>query len=134
MVPQPNPYLVFTSLLFVIPTTTTAYYRQWILYSSSLALTLSSSIYHATKYQPILILDKLACYYLTATNLYYAVQHGVLPVPVFASLYVCVVFHYGHYYKCFMFTDDKRESLAWHISMHIVVMFAVLYCSVQIGI
>ena len=130
---QPNPYLVFTSLLFVIPTTTAAYYRQWIPYSASLAITLASSIYHATKYRPILIVDKMACYYLTATNLYFATKHGLIVVPVSASLYCILVFFYGHYYKRFVFAQDKQEALAWHISMHLVVMVSVLYGSVRIG-
>ena len=131
---QPNPYLVCTSLLFVVPTTTTAYYRQWVPYSASMFLMLASSIYHATKYQPILIVDKVACYYLTATNLYYATQHGVITVPVLASLYCMLVFHYGHYTRTFVFAEDKQEALGWHISMHLVVMLAVLYGSVRIGI
>jgi hypothetical protein len=130
---QPNPYLVFTSLLFIVPTTTTAYYRQWIPYSASLGLTLASSIYHATKYQPLLIVDKLACYYLTATNLYYALQNGLVAVPVSASLYCLLVFFYGHSYKRFVFAENKQEALAWHISMHLVVMLSVLYGSVEVG-
>ena len=134
MARQPSPHLVFTSLLFILPTTTAAYYRQWLCYSASMFIMLASSIYHATKYQPILIIDKISCYYLTATNLYYATQHGVLAVPISASLYCSLVFYYGHYYKRFVFAENKNEALAWHISMHLVVMLAVLYCSIQIGI
>jgi len=131
---QPNPWLVGTSLLFVIPTTVNAYYRQWVPYSASMFLMIASSLYHATKYQPILILDKLACYYLTVANLYYMVQHGVITVPISATIYCIYVFQYGYYVKSFVFAEDKQEALAWHISMHLIVILAVVYSSIRIGI
>jgi len=133
MAVQPNPWLVATSLLFCIPTTTTAYYRQWLAYSASLFLMLASSIYHATKYPPLLIVDKIACYYLTATNLYYTIQHGELLVPVCSSLYCIIVFHVGYLTKRFVYAEDKVAALRWHISMHLVVMSAVLYGSIAVG-
>ena len=130
---QPNPYLVATSLLFFIPMTNAAYYRQWLSYSASLFLMLASSIYHATKHPTLLIVDKVACYYLTATNMYFAIQNGHFLIPASGCAYCTLVFHIGYLSRRFVYDDDKAISLRWHISMHLVVLFAVLYVSMAIG-
>jgi hypothetical protein len=129
----PNPYLVATSLLFVVPTTTMAYYRQWWPYSTTLFLTLASSLYHATKYQPLLIVDKTACYLLTVVHMYYAHCHGFYAVPMTGIAYCGLVFTYGNAAKRFVFDPCRTTALRWHISMHLVVLFAVLYGSLVTG-
>ena len=125
----PNPDLVFTSLLFVIPTTTTAYYRQWWPYSTTLFLTLASSLYHATKYPPLLIVDKIACYTLTAVHLYYAYSHGIYAIPLTGSAYCALVFIYGQAANRFVFDPCPTTALRWHMSMHLAVLLSVLYGS-----
>jgi hypothetical protein len=129
----PNPYLVATSLLFVIPTTTMAYYGQWWLYSTTLFLTLASSLYHATKYQPLLIVDKTACNLLTVVHMYYAHSHGIYAVPMTGIAYCGLVFTYGNAAKRFVFDPCRTTALRWHMSMHLVVLFAVLYGSLVTG-
>ena len=130
---KPNPWLIGTSLLFAIPTTTAAYYRQWVPYSSTLAMTLISSVYHATKDPTLLVLDKACCYYLTAVNVSFAITHGVVAVPVLACAYCLCVFHIGYLTKRFVYAKNKADALPWHISMHLVVMSSVLYGSLRIG-
>jgi len=117
----------------VIPTTTTAYYQQWWLYSTTLFLTLASSLYHATKYQPLLIVDKTACSLLTVVHLYYAHSHGFYAVPLTGGAYCVLVFTYGHAVNRFVFDPCPTTALRWHMSMHLVVLFAVLYGSIVTG-
>lgn len=133
MAHQPNPYLVFTSLLFIVPMTTSAYYRQWGVYSSTVLMGFASSIYHATKHPTLLLVDKAACYYLTAVNLYFSASHDRIIVPLIGCLYCCIVFYYGYLTNQFVYYPDKSKALPWHISMHLVVVLAVVYGSVSIG-
>ena len=128
----PNPHLVGTSLLFIIPATMNAVYRQWLLYSLSILLCLASSMYHATKYPPLLIIDKVACYVLASTNVYYSIKYNVSLIPILACLYCIIVFHCGYLTNSFVFAENKMESLGWHMSMHLVVVSATSCNALQI--
>jgi hypothetical protein len=110
-----------------------AYYRQWWPYSTTLFLTLASSLYHATKYQPLLIVDKTACYLLTVVHMYYAHTQGVYAVPMTGIAYCGLVFTYGNAAKRFVFDPCRTTALRWHISMHLAVVLAVLYVSLVTG-
>ena len=128
----PNPHLVGTSLLFIIPATMNAAYRQWLLYSLSILMCLSSSIWHATKYPPLLIVDKVACYVLATTNVYYSIKYNVSLIPILACVYCVIVFHCGYLTNSFVFAENKMESLGWHMSMHLVVVSAASCNALQI--
>lgn len=128
----PNPHLIGTSLLFIVPATMNAVYRQWLLYSLSILMCLASSIYHATKYPPLLIVDKVACYFLASTNVYYSIKYKVSLIPILACVYCIIVFHCGYLTNSFVFAENKVESLRWHISMHLVVVSATSCNAIQI--
>jgi hypothetical protein len=119
---EPNPYLVGTSVLFAIPTSMAAYYRQWHLYSPFLFLTISSSVYHATKYQPLLFLDYPGCYWVV-----YALVTETLaiqqPCLCIVSATSCTILFWGGYLlKRFVHSPDSFEQTTSHVLMHLIVV------------
>lgn len=118
----PNPYLVATSLLFTIPTTLGAYNRQWPLYFSFLLITLTSSLYHATKNKYLLIIDYPACCNLIV-SLYFYTKHINHTGYYMISTGSCGILFWGGYFtNHFVFSSEYTEKTASHMIMHIIVV------------
>jgi hypothetical protein len=119
---EPNPYLVCSSIMFTIPTSMGAYYRQWNLYFTFLLITIISSIYHATKNQYLVILDYAACY-----NVVYVLYRQTVKINQTRNFIVwcaaCAVLFWGGYVtNHFVFSPESFERNISHVGMHLIVI------------
>jgi hypothetical protein len=118
---EPNPYLVISSVLFAIPTTIAAYNRHWLLYSIFLYMTIVSSIYHATKYQPLLYLDYPGCYALVLITGYENWKIKKM-IHYFSMGSIVVILYWGGWITGHLiFADNVLEKNISHAGMHIIV-------------
>jgi len=118
---EPNPYLVASSVLFAIPTTVAAYNRQWWMYTAFLYISLISSIYHATKYRPLLYLDYPGVCMLT---LIIGIESWKIRkmTHYFGMGSVIVVLYWGGWFTGHLiFSDNKLEKNISHVGMHLLV-------------
>lgn len=128
-----NPYLILSSTSFIIPVTLTAYNHQWLAYSASLFILMSSLLWHSTKHPTYLIIDQTMCYYLTSVYLYYAARYGILYVGIPISTYSFIIYHYGHYTKSLAWSPDTDQANMWHSTIHFAVALSAAYGSYAIG-
>ena len=126
---QPNPYLVATSLTFLIPATFFAFQGQWLMYTSNVMISIISTLYHATKWPPLFYIDVCMANILTLLHLLYAIQMGYWYLPLPGIGYSILMFIYGHKYTCFVWHPSLDQATRWHISMHIVVVISVVFVS-----
>jgi hypothetical protein len=118
---EPNPYLVASSVLFAIPTTVAAYNRQWRMYAVFLYISLISSIYHATKYQPLLYLDYPGVTMLVL-NIGFECWMIRKMVLYFGMGSVIVVLYWGGWFTGHLiFAENKLEKNISHVGMHLIV-------------
>jgi len=118
---NPNPYLTISSVLFIIPTTMSAYKRQWLLYSIFLYMTIVSSIYHATKYQPLLYLDYPGCYGVVFITGYENWKTGRMFHWTVGTSICGILFWGGWMTGHFIFSEDSLEKNISHVGMHLFV-------------
>lgn len=121
---HPNLYLVGTSVLFSLPTTFAAYHQQWYLYFSFLFITLSSSLYHATKNKYLLLVDYPACYNLIICLYFYTKKLKDRPIFAIASGSCAILFWGGYLTDHLVFSRNSTEQTVSHVTMHIVVIFS----------
>lgn len=119
---KPNPYLVCSSVMFIIPATMGAYYRQWNIYFTFIFITLISSLYHSTKNRYLIIIDYAACY-----NIVYVLyrQSAAINQLLNFSIWcgVCAVIFWGGYLtNRFIFSPNMIEKNITHVSMHLIVI------------
>ena len=118
---EPNPYLVASSVLFAIPTTVAAYNRHWRMYAVFLYISLVSSIYHATKYKPLLYLDYPG---VTMLVLIIGFENWKIKkmIHYFSMGSVIVVLYWGGWFTGHLiFAENKIEKNISHAGMHILV-------------
>jgi len=130
---KPNPYLVVSSTLFVIPTTLAANYRFWNIYAIFLYITIVSSLYHATKYPPLLYLDYPGCYTVILVLGYET--YKVNKFTEFALYYsVCGILFWGGYFtKRLVFSENQIEQTVSHLTMHLIVIASGVMTTYQIN-
>jgi hypothetical protein len=126
---QPNPYLVCSSLLFVIPTTMGAYYRQWNMYFTFLFIMIISSLYHATKNKYLIIIDYIACY-----NIVYVMYYQTAKINQTQNYIIwcgaCGVLFWGGYVtKRLVHSPNMIEKNISQVFMHLIVIFSGMYAS-----
>lgn len=121
---KPNPYLVLSSISFVIPTTVAANYRIWNLYAIFLYMTVVSSIYHATKYPPLLYLDYPGCYTLVFVVGYETYKIQKFREFIFSCSVCAILFWGGYFTKRFVFSENYMEKTITHCMLHIIVMLS----------
>lgn len=117
---EPNPYLTLSSILFIIPTTMSAYNRQWNLYATFLFLTIVSSLYHATKYQPLLYLDYPGCYLVVLVTGYENWKNGRTIFWMKSCSLCCILFWGGWIFNSLIFSKDNIEKNVSHVGMHVI--------------
>jgi hypothetical protein len=118
---EPNPYLVASSVLFAIPTTVAAYNRHWSLYAVFLYISLISSIYHATKYQPLLYLDYPGVCMLCAVIGFENWKIGKMD-HYFGMGSIIVILYWGGWFTGHLiFAENVLEKNISHAGMHILV-------------
>jgi hypothetical protein len=113
-----------TATTFFIPVIVAIVYKRWpdVIVLSIQGCT--SYIHHSHYTQTTLIIDRAAIFALTLRSLYIAVQSYYTMALVIVSYgYLCIMYIYGFYNKCFSF--DSREIVAdrYHASTHIVGIF-----------
>ena len=128
-----NGYLIASSAAFAIPLTFCAYQRQWLAYSASLSVLITSLIYHSTKDKKFLMVDLTACYYLTTVYLWYAYKYNVLYLGIPVTSYTVIVYHYGYHNKALAWSPNYHEATFWHSTIHLAVALSAGYDSYQIG-
>lgn len=119
---KPNPYLVLSSTLFVIPTTVAANYRDWNIYAIFLYMTVVSSLYHATKYPPLLYLDYPGCYTVVVILGYETYKIQKFKEFAFYSSLCAMLFWGGYLTDRLVFSDNEIEQTVTHFMMHLIVM------------
>jgi hypothetical protein len=132
MIP-PNYPLVLSSSSFIIPITLTAYNHQWLAYSASLSILMTSLLFHSTKHPTYLIIDQATTYYVVAVYLYYAATYGILYIGIPIATYTFMLYHYGHYTKTLAWSPDVQEANMWHTTIHFAVVLSAAYGSYTIG-
>jgi hypothetical protein len=128
-----NLYLAYSSLSFILPISFTAYNHQWLAYSSSLLILITSLLYHTTKSPVHLQIDIAACYYLASTYLWYSYMYNVLYIGLPLTTYTIFIYHYGHSTKSLAWSSNYDESSFWHASIHVAVALSASYGSYVIG-
>jgi hypothetical protein len=119
---EPNPFLVGTSVLFVIPTTLAAYHRQWHLYAPFLFMSIISSVYHATKYRPLLYLDYPGCYWVLITLGVETYKIGQFHFFMLFSGMCGFLFWGGYLLERFVHSPEIVEKTFSHMLMHMIVV------------
>jgi hypothetical protein len=124
-----NIILVSTSFIFVIPLTFTLYNQQWLASSACTFILITSVAHHWKKRQETLLLDKVACYYLGAVSLLYAVKYEILYIVLPFTIYTLIIYYYGYLTKSMVWCEDNREATLWHSTIHIFVALSAAYGS-----
>jgi hypothetical protein len=127
IIDQPNPYLVLSSILFIIPATLAAYKNLWSEYFACIIITLISSIHHATRLTITSYLDKIACYYLTYIFYISSKKINKLYIWIIGAGYSIIVYNVGYIFNMMAWNKVYYISTLWHISMHLVVLFLCLH-------
>ena len=115
-----NPYLVLSSILFVIPTTVAAYKRHWILYATFGYVTIVSSLYHATKYQPLLYLDYPGVCIITVVPGIECWKSRYLTHYFIIGTMIIILYWGGWFTGHLIFADDPFEQTISHAAMHLL--------------
>ena len=123
---EPNPFLVASSLGFIVPITLNVLYHQWALYSINVAMMLASTMYHATKWPPLFYLDASLGYALTFVHFYYSIQMGQPFLTAPGITYCIIMFWYGYRHRCFVWDPSLNRATLWHLSMHAAVLASVI--------
>lgn len=128
-----NNYLIVSSSAFALPLTMCAYNRQWLAYSASVSILITSLIFHSTKDKKFMMLDIAAVHYLVAVYLWYAYTYHVLYLGIPVTSYTVLLYHYGYYNKSLAWSPNYDESTFWHSTIHLAVALSAGYGSYQIG-
>lgn len=130
---EPNPYLVCSSLLFIVPTTMGAYYRQWNLYLTFLLITIISSLYHATKNKYLIIIDYAACYNIVYVMYYQTAKIGQTQNYLIWTGACGMLFWGGYLTKRLVHSPNITEKNISHVLMHLIVVFSGISASYLSG-
>jgi hypothetical protein len=124
---QPNPYLVLSSILFIIPATLAAYKKLWVEYIACIFITLISSIHHATRLPITYFLDKIACYYLIYIFYISSKKINKIYIWMIGAAYGLIVYHISYIFNIMIWNEVYYISTLWHVSMHLVIIFLCTY-------
>jgi hypothetical protein len=124
---SPNPYLVATSITFVIPTTLAAYKQVWSQYVACLLIIIVSSLYHSTKNEILFWLDQVVCIALTINSIKLALKHKLYAIPATGITYILTMYYGGYVTKTLIWSPDLTVATISHMSMHIVTNILVTY-------
>jgi hypothetical protein len=114
-----NPYLTLSSTLFSIPTTISAYNRHWLLYGISLYMCIISTVYHATKYQSILMLDYPGCYSLVLITAYENWKIKRFHQWMVGCGLCAFLFWGGWMTRRMVFSEYPLERNIFHVTLHL---------------
>ena len=119
---EPNPWLVASSLFFLIPTTINAIKDQWSLYTVNVSVVFISSLYHATKIVPLFYVDIVAANSLALIHLVYTIESHVRWITILDILYCIFLFYYGYARKKFVWDVRTSHATFYHVLMHLSVI------------
>jgi hypothetical protein len=133
LIKMQNSYLIASSTAFALPVTMCAYNRQWLAYSASVSILITSLIFHSTKDKKFMMLDIAAVYYLVDVFLWSAYTYKVLYFGIPVTSYTVLVYHYGYHNNALAWSPNHDESTFWHSTIHLAVALSAGYGSYQIG-
>jgi hypothetical protein len=123
----PNPILVASSLLFIIPV---AMAKDWAVFNVSMFLALISSMYHATKNLTLFWVDQVAVYIYVIYISYRLNMIGKNLEWFIPILYSTIVYHIGYLNKRFIWSTNPMEANISHVSMHLSAVYpGIALCS-----
>ena len=122
---NPNPWLVATSLTFLLPATLFAGKGLWYLYYSNIAVVTVSAMYHATKWAPLFYIDVATANTFAVLHTLYAIEKGVHLIPVPGLLYSLLMFWVGYQQRQFVWHPNLVYATLWHMSMHMAVISSI---------
>ena len=118
---EPNLWLVLSSFTFLAPALTCYKTSNYFLTSVYILVTVSSSVYHATKNPYLLYLDYPLMQFGHATVLYYIIDGKWASMPYYTLwlLYVIFIYYYGYKNNILVWNPDLEAATPWHMSLHI---------------
>jgi hypothetical protein len=122
--PTPNPYLVASSICFILPTTIAAYYQVWDLYASNISVVIISSIYHSTKNVYIFWVDQAMVLFYTCTFIRFCMRNNLNYLSISTLLYSMYIYYIGYRYTLYIWSVNSIEANLYHISMHIAALLS----------
>lgn len=134
---QPNPWLIGTSLAFLLPLGYTLRHRQTLVMAAALWLVvIVSTIYHATK-DPILFwIDQLAVFTLGLSALYFGLKQGGAPLLITVIVVAgCAAAYYGGWlFDSLIWSEHFTTATASHALMHLWVIGGIVLATTTVTI
>jgi hypothetical protein len=118
---NPNPYLVGTSLLFIVPASYAAYTRFWSACAVLTYLMTVSSIYHATKNNYLFYLDQTACILYALYTMHQSYKHGLIYVWYVGTGFTVLVYYGGYLTQSLVYSRNLVVATVCYGVMHLMV-------------
>jgi len=118
---QPNPYLIATSLMFIIPASYAAYTKYWSACLVLTYLTLVSTIYHATKNNYLFYLDQTACIIYALYTMCQSYKYGLIYVWYVGTGFTVIVYYGGYLTQSLVYSPNLLVATICHAMMHLIV-------------
>ncbi len=122
---SPNPYLVFSSLLFLVPSYYSSWSKQlWLTTYALNGLVIASSAYHLTKHHVLYYIDQGAVISLFARSIIDGYYGGTTCI-IIVSLTNAICFYlyyYGRLTQSLIWSPSFLEATVSHVCMHSIVM------------
>lgn len=127
---QPNPWLIATSLAFIIPLVYGIYKRAYILVAGVLTVLVCSTLYHSTKDPVLFWVDQISVIYLITALLLYSYQKlrwiGISMVTA-GILLNSVLYYYGWFTKSLVWSEEFKTATTAHATMHLATNIGVCF-------
>jgi hypothetical protein len=114
-----NPFLVLSSISFILPMTIAINKKYYLQYFSLLSLLLTSVLYHATKNNIIFWLDKIILYMTMILFLVDCHYSNHIYLPIILNIYNIYMYFYGYMTEQYVFSNTYWISMLSHASLHI---------------
>jgi hypothetical protein len=120
---QPNPYLVTSTLTFLLPLSVALQTGNVETQRAFLALLVVSTSYHATKYRPLYYVDQIAVNYLVLRSFLdgYAGGPASLSISVAVNLICLYLYTYGRLTQGLIWSPSFKVATTTHALMHCIV-------------
>jgi hypothetical protein len=122
---SPNPYLVISSLLFLIP----AHYAHdveqlWPTTYALRGLVIASSAYHLTKHHVLYYIDQGAVITLFIRSIIDGLYGGptCITISMAINLMCIYLYYYGRLTQSLIWSSSFHEATASHVFMHSIVV------------
>ena len=134
---QPNPWLIATSLAFLIPLGYTLSDRRTFILAGALWLVvIVSTLYHATKDPVLFWLDQVAVFTVVLSALYFGLKQGGAPLVIMGIVGAgCALMYYGGWlFDSLVWSEHFATATASHALMHLWVIGGLVLATVSVTI